>query len=64
VREKSFEDMTLDEVFDLEDRYTANAGHSVVSNEGIARWKHELGRKARRRVIARKRRTTSKVAAR
>jgi hypothetical protein len=33
--------MTLDEVFDLEDRYIANAGRSVVSKEGIARWKRE-----------------------
>jgi hypothetical protein len=32
--EKRFEAMTLDEVFDLEARYSANAGRSVVSKQG------------------------------
>ena len=62
--EKLFEEMTLNEVFDLEDRYTANAGRSVVSKEGIARWKRQQARKARRPVSAKKRPTKPKVAAR
>jgi len=56
--------MTLNEVFDLEDQYTANAGRSVVSKEGIARWRREQARKGRRPASVKKRNANSKVAAR
>jgi len=62
--EKSFDEMTLNEVFDLEDLYTANAGRSVVSKEGIARWKRKQARKIRRPVSTKKRHSNSNVAAR
>ena len=60
--EKRFESMTLDEVFDLEARYSANAGRSVVSKQGI-----ERNRRSSAQVIGRfpksKKRHTAKAAA-
>lgn len=63
MREKPFEDMTLNEVFDLEDRYSANAGRSVVSKEGIARRKRELTRSASRYLKPKRHRSAFKAAA-
>jgi hypothetical protein len=62
MREKPFEEMTLNEVFDLEDRYSANAGRSVVSKEGIARRKRELARSVGHHAKPKRRRAVLKAA--
>jgi hypothetical protein len=60
--EKRFKNMTLNEVFDLDARYSANAGRSVVSKQGI-----ERNRRSSAQVVGRfpksKKRHAAKAAA-
>ena len=53
--EKRFQEMTLNEVFDLEDRYSANAGRSVVSKQGAERSRKSLAQVIGRFLKSKKR---------
>lgn len=53
--EKQFENMTLNEVFDLEARYSANAGRSVVSKQGVERSRRSLAQVIGRFLKSKKR---------
>ena len=60
---KSFAEMTLDEVFELEAKYTANIGSSVVTERGVARNRARYDQEIRRSLKARKKRASGKHAA-
>jgi hypothetical protein len=60
---KSYAEMTLDEVFELEGRHTANVGRSVVTERGIERNRTSLGQEIRRLLKQRKSRKTGRHAA-
>lgn len=53
---KTFAEMTLDEVFDLEAKHSANLGRSVVSEPGIKRDAKEFSATLKGLVRAHKRR--------
>ena len=59
---KPFEHMTLDEVFDLEARYSANAGRSVVSKEGAERYRRSLAQVIGPRLKSKKRQAAKSAA--
>jgi hypothetical protein len=60
---KSYAEMTLDEVFELEGRHTANIGRSVVTERGIERNRTRLGQEIRRLLRERKSRRPRRHAA-
>ena len=59
---KSYAEMTLDEVFELEGRHTANIGRSVVTERGIERNRTRLGEEIRRLLKAKKSRKATRHA--
>lgn len=48
---KSFEGLTLDEVFDLEAKYSANLGRSVVSSRGLKRNRAAVAASLKKTVV-------------
>ena len=57
---KSYAEMTLDEVFELEGRHTANIGRCVVTERGIERNRTRLGAEIRRLLNAKKSRKATR----
>lgn len=60
MQEKTFAEMTLDEMFDFEARHSPCLGRSVVTEEGVARHNARLSQTRRRLPKIKKRRAPTK----
>ncbi|MBI4621601.1 MAG: hypothetical protein HY736_00075 [Verrucomicrobia bacterium] len=60
---KTFQEMTLDEIFEFEKTHSFNIGHSGVTEEGFKRHQAKLAPAARPPVRRSKRRTTKSLVA-
>jgi hypothetical protein len=63
MQEKTFAEMSLDEMFDFEARNSPCLGRSVVTEEGVARHNARLSQATRRLPKVKKRRAPAKHAA-